>query len=277
MTGQSPADAVEGRSLELRDLADALDAVTRRVDDLGGEPLDRLTLATLEAIPGAVAVSLTVLSRGQFDTRASTHDLALRADSLQYELGRGPCVDAVLEDTANLSGDVATDTRWGEWGPRVAADLGVRSVLAYRLLLEVEQAAIASLNVYSTEVEAFDEQSLHLGVVLATHGSLLLSAVIARDVAADLAGSLQTNREVGVAMGVLMYRHRLTREQAFALLRLAGQQKGLAVAEVAATVAETGDVGLLESPIGRPRRGRGNRSGAPAPNQPAAGQEPSAG
>ena len=83
MTGQSPADAVEGRSLELRDLADALDAVTRRVDDLGGEPLDRLTLATLEAIPGAVAVSLTVLSRGQFDTRASTHDLALRADTLQ--------------------------------------------------------------------------------------------------------------------------------------------------------------------------------------------------
>lgn len=250
MTWKSSADAVEGRSLELRDLADALDAVTRRVDDLSGEPLDRLTRATLEAIPGAEGVSLTVLSRGRFDTRASTHDLALRADSLQYELGRGPCVDAVLEDTTNLSGDVATDTRWGEWGPRVAADLGVRSVLAYRLLLEVEQSAIASLNVYSTEVDAFDEQSLHLGVVLATHGSLLLSAVIACDVAADLAGSLQTNREVGVAMGVLMHRHRLTRDQSFALLRLAGQQRGHTVAEVAATVADTDDVALLQPPTG---------------------------
>ena len=199
-----------------------------------------------------------MLSRGRFDTRGSTHELALRADSLQYRLGRGPCVEAVLEDTADRSADVAADTRWGEWGPRVAADLGVRSVLAYRLLLEVEPASIASLNVYSTRVDAFDEQSLHLGVVLATHGSLLLSAVIARDVAADHAGSLQSNREVGVAMGVLMYLHRLTRDQAFALLRLAGQQKGLAVAEVAATVAETGDVGLLESPLEHP--------GAPSPS-----------
>ena len=56
-----------------------------------------------------------------------------RADALQYELGHGPCVDAVLEDTANISGDVAADQRWGQWGPRVTADLGVRSVLAYRL------------------------------------------------------------------------------------------------------------------------------------------------
>ena len=84
---------------------------------MAGEPLDRLTRATLEASPGAEAVSLRVLSRGRFDTRGSTHELAL------------------------------ADTRWGEWGPRVAADLGVRSVLAYRLLLEVEPASIASLNV----------------------------------------------------------------------------------------------------------------------------------
>ena len=114
---------------------------------MAGEPLDRLTRATLEASPGAEAVSLRVLSRGRFDTRGSTHELALRADSLQYRLGRGPCVEAVLEATADRSADVAADTRWGEWGPRVAADLGVRSVLAYRLLLEVEPASIASLNV----------------------------------------------------------------------------------------------------------------------------------
>ena len=71
-------------------------------------------------------------------------------------------------------------------------------------------------------------------LVLATHGSLLVSALMARDVAANLAGTLQANREVGVAMGVLMYRHRLTRDQAFDLLRLAGQQNGLSLAEVAA-------------------------------------------
>lgn len=255
MTAGAAGQEGEARSVELRELADALNSVTRRVDGGGARDraLDRLTQATLEAIPGARAASVTVLDRGQFDTRAWTDELARAADALQYELGRGPCVDAVLEDKANISGDVSSDPRWGQWGPRVAADLGVRSVLAYRLRLEGEHRAIASLNVYATAVSAFDEHGLHLGVVLATHGSLLMSAVMARDVAENLADSLRANREVGVAMGVLMHRHRLTREQAFDLLRLASQELSMDVSEVAATVADTGDLAMLRAPLGAPR------------------------
>src|SRR6478735_9577138 len=169
-----------GRSDELRQLADTLSAVTKRVDARGGEPLDRLAEGTLEAISSAEAVSVTVLQRGTFETRAATHDFAERADALQYALGRGPCVDAVLDNTAYISADVAADPRWGEWGPRVADEVGVHSSLAYRLRLEGEQEAIASLNVYSTRFDAFDERDLHRGVVLATHGSLLMTAVMAR-------------------------------------------------------------------------------------------------
>ena len=239
-----------GRSDELRQLADALSAVTRKVDARGGEPLDRLAEGTLDAIPSAEAVSLTVLERGTFETRAATHDFAERADALQYALGRGPCVDAVLENTANISGDVAADPRWGEWGPRVAEEVGVRSALAYRLRLEGEQEAIASLNVYSTRLDAFDELDLHRGVVLATHGSLLMTAVMARDVAANLADTLQGNREIGVAMGVLMHRHRVTRDQAFDLLRLASQETGTPLSEVATAVADAGDLAGLATPLG---------------------------
>lgn len=240
-----------GRSDELRQLADALSAVTRRVDARGGEPLVRLAEGTLDAIPSAEAVSVTVLETGTFETRAATHDMAVRADALQYQLGRGPCVDAALDNSANMSGDVAADPRWGEWGPRVAEEVGVRSALAYRLRLQGEQAAIASLNVYSTRLDAFDEQDLHRGVVLATHGSLLMTAVMARDVAANLAETLQGNREIGVAMGVLMHRHRLTREQAFDLLRLASQETDTPLSEVATSVADAGDLAGLVAPLGQ--------------------------
>lgn len=233
------------RSMQLRELADALSAVTRRVAEEGGTPLDRLVHATLEAIPAARAVSLTVLEHGGFRTEAWTDELARRADVLQYDLGCGPCVDAVLENTANISGDVSTDQRWAEWGTRVAAEVGVHSVLAYRLVMEGDQQAIASLNLYAQEVDAFDEQALHLGVVLATHGSLLMTAVMARDLVTNLVARLQGNREVGIAMGVLMHRHQVTREQAFDLLRLAGQEGDLSLAEVATSVADTGDVTLL--------------------------------
>ena len=149
MTGaETPTDRGRERSRELHDLADAMGAVTRQLDEAGGRPLDRLAEATLDGIPGAEAVSMTVLEKGRFRTDTSTDAMAERADALQYELGRGPCIDAVLERGAYLSGDVADDERWGQWGPRVAADVGVRSVLAYRLVLEREDAAVASLNVY---------------------------------------------------------------------------------------------------------------------------------
>ena len=227
MTGGRTMSSGESRSQELRELAKALDAVTRHVDGTGGTTARPARAGHPRRHPSAQSVSLTVLERGRFETRAATDELARDADALQYELGTGPCVDAVLEDTANISGDIAADPRWGEWGPRVAAELGVRSVLAYRLLLEGDHQSIASLNVYSARADAFDERALHLGVVLATHGSLLMTAVMARDVAANLADTLRANREIGVAMGVLMYRHRVTRDQAFDLLRLASQQNAL--------------------------------------------------
>ena len=49
--------------------------------------------------------------------------------------------------------DVAHDERWALWGQRVSAEIGLRSVLAYRLNLLDDSGAIAALNVYSAEVE----------------------------------------------------------------------------------------------------------------------------
>jgi hypothetical protein len=247
---QKPSGPSRERSRELHDLAEAMSAVTRRVDEAGGRPLDGLAEATLDGIPAAEAVSLTVLERGRFRTEAWTDEMASRADGLQYELGVGPCVDAVLERGAYLSGDVARDERWGPWGPRVEDEVGVRSVIAYRLVLEGDRDAVASLNVYSTRAEAFDEQALHRGVVLATHGSLLVTAMMAREAAEKLATALQGNREVGVAMGVLMHRHRLTREQAFDLLRMASQDGNRPLSAVATEVADTGDLTSLRQPLG---------------------------
>lgn len=233
------------RSEDLRQLADSLASVARRVDAAPGPPLDRLAEATLDAIPGAESVSLTVLEAGGFRSEAATDELARRADALQYELGLGPCVDAALESTSNRSGDVAADPRWERWGRPATEETGVRSVLAHRLVLQGDHQPVASLNAYSTQVDAFDEADLHRGSVLATHGSLLVAALLARQAAADLTRALRENREVGVAMGVLMHRHRLTRDQAFDLLRLAAQETGRPLADVATTAVEHGGLDAL--------------------------------
>jgi len=97
------------------------------------------------------------------------------------------------------TGDLGTDPRWPEFGRR-AADLGVHSMLSFRLFLE-DDDLIARLNLYATARDAFDGTAEIIGTLLASHGALAVSAAGARELAAHLRRALTTNREIGVAMG----------------------------------------------------------------------------
>jgi hypothetical protein len=66
---------------------------------------------------------LTFLSNGKFTTQAATDQAAVEADILQYRIGAGPAVDAVHDGGVYVTGDVAADPRWGEWGRRVRAEV----------------------------------------------------------------------------------------------------------------------------------------------------------
>ena len=63
--------------------------------------------------------------------------------------------------------------------------------------------------------EAFDGAAVGVGLILATHEALVFSEMLASTRADDLGTALQGNREIGVATGILMQRHHLTRQQAF--------------------------------------------------------------
>src|SRR5688572_30318619 len=135
--GRGRAAAMAGGSaLDLRDIADAMEALSEHL----GEPdqhsaLQQLVTIAVERVPRATWASVSVLHGGRFSTGASSHEPATRADTLQYEIGSGPCVDAVLEDSVYVTGDVATDPRWRAWGERAATEVGVRSCLCQRLHL----------------------------------------------------------------------------------------------------------------------------------------------
>jgi hypothetical protein len=68
------------------------------------------------------------------------------------------------------------------------------------------------------------------------------------ETADELAGNLQvaltSSREIGMAMGIVMERHKLSSDQAFALLSRISQQRQQRVRAVAAQIAETGLVDL---------------------------------
>ena len=89
---------------------------------------------------------------------------------------------------------------------------------------------------------------MSIGLVLATHGSLFVTAMLARHRADNLMRALESNREIGVAMGILMQRHHLTREQAFDVLRIASQDANRKLADIAAEVAVTGILAIRRWP-----------------------------
>jgi hypothetical protein len=248
-TETAPARAQTEGSADLLAVAEAMQVVAGRASGSGARPpLEELVHATLEQLAPASTVSVTVLRGGKFSTAASTDDVALRADALQYEIGSGPCVDAILDDNVYVTEDVAHDERWPQWGRQVSTELGLHSVLAYRLTLLDDSGAVAALNVFSDRPRAFDGRAVGTGLVLATHGSLLVTAQLARDKASNLLRAMESNRDIGVAMGILMHRHRLDREQAFAVLRVASQDSNRKLAEVASEVADTGTLEIRRWP-----------------------------
>jgi hypothetical protein len=68
----------------------------------------------------------------RFRTISATDDLVREADNLQYRLGTGPCVDAILTDSIYRPRDLMTDDRWPNYGKQVAG-LRLRSMLSYRM------------------------------------------------------------------------------------------------------------------------------------------------
>ena len=222
-------------------LAEAMRSLTQRAaDDPRLSPFDLLVRSTVDQVPGATSASITVRLGELYRTAASTSDTATRADLLQYEIGFGPAIEVVRDDHFIRSDDVTLDGRWGALGLRAHEETGVASALSFRLTLLSDSAAIAALNLYSEVRGAFDETSVSIGLVLATHGSMLVTAMLARDRADNLMRALESNRDIGVAMGILMQRHRLTREQAFDILRTASQHTNRKLADIATEVADTG-------------------------------------
>jgi transcriptional regulator with GAF, ATPase, and Fis domain len=215
------------------------------------DALASVARAAATRVPGVEWASVTRGHKGSFVTVAATDPAAHQVDQIQYDLGTGPCVDAILQETVFLTGDLGADRRWPEFGQRALATAGVHSMLSFRLFLE-EDDLIAGLNLYATQKDAFDDDAQTIGTLVATHGALAISAAAARELAAHLQRALQSNRDIGVAMGVLMTEHKITRSQAFDLLRIASQNTNRRLADIAVEVGDTGTLDLPGQP--HPRR-----------------------
>lgn len=254
----SPPAGLEGAGGHLAEVAHTLEVLRGRLHaDTPAAVVEAVVRETVDKVDDTRWASITVLRSGRFNSLAATAETARRADAIQHEAASGPCVDAALDGSVHICQDLASDPRWPVFGSRAVDELGVRSVLSYRLNLVGEPQVLAALNCYSGTPHSFDEEALWAGTMLATHCSLAVSVALSRDRAEHLERAVRSNREIGTAVGVLMAQHKVTREQAFDLLRLASQDANRKLAEIATEVVDTGVLPLPRRP--------GRRSGGSTP------------
>ena len=98
-------------------------------------------------------------------------------------------------------------------------------MLSERLHHQHKGGVLAGLNIYSDAPDAFDPSAVGVGLILATHGAVVISEILATNRAGNLSRALQGNREIGVAMGILMLQHRCALGTAGAV-RFAGRGRG---------------------------------------------------
>ena len=95
---------------------------------------------------------------------------------------------------------------------------------------------MGALNFYSDRVDAFDEESLEVGLILATHTAVAWNLLL-RD---DQFRSALTSRDViGQSKGMLMERYSIDAVAAFGLLRRLSQETNTPLISVAEQVIQT--------------------------------------
>jgi hypothetical protein len=230
------------------ELVDAYGSMTSLVQAPGfAQDEHGLLDAVINHPAGADSASITELRGGSFVTLAASDQAACEADALQYEQGSGPCVDAVVQGCIFAPIDLTADPRWPAFGGEAAARWGFRSMLSLHLLTDLP-GSIYGLNVYGRQVNAFDKEAVLFGLLVGTYASSVVLSSTSRKTILNLEKALQSNRQIGVAVGIIMATYRLSPERSFEMLRLASMNHNRKLRDVADSVVLTGTLDLVQVP-----------------------------
>jgi GAF domain-containing protein len=222
------------------DLRDSLVALSKlsigRLDlkDL----LTQVAHFAVAAIPGAEGAGLTLMEKGHRDTIVASAPFVSEVDAIQYSIGEGPCITAVLDGRTVHSGGLNSDTQWPRFGTLVAV-LGVHSVLSLPLLI-LDRTVLGAMNIYAHTENAFDDQAVQIGEMFAVPAAIAVQNAQAlaqtKRVTRQLQTALTSRAVIDQALGILMSRTGSTAEEAFSRLRERSQADNAKLRDVAQSV-----------------------------------------
>ncbi|NBH09912.1 GAF and ANTAR domain-containing protein [Amycolatopsis sp. SID8362] len=198
--------------------------------------LDLIVSLAGSTIRAAAGAGVTLVDdAGGLATTSASAPLVSAADTLQYDLGEGPCIAALHECAPVRIDDVTTERRWPRWCA-AAAGAGLRSVLTAPMT--TADGCHGAIKVYATVPGAFgpvDERALmtfaERAAVLVANARACARASRYSDRFKD---TLRDRDRVTMAKGFLMGRDGLDEDAAFDRLLALARARGRTPAETAA-------------------------------------------
>lgn len=251
--GEEYADGLQALAPEFRELTELLSADP-------GSQMDprRVVDVAVNAVPHATSCAITLtVGSGPPRTIAATDEVPVAVDAIQYATRQGPCLEALDKDDLVEVEDLSQDDRWPAFAARCVAETPVRSMLGVRLRLDGSDRA--AMNFYADQPRRFEKLDLGVASLLAPFVTLSVQSALNQEKVSQLQTALETSRQIGTAMGIVMARELVTSEEAFELLRKASQHLNRKLRDVAAEVEFTGTLPDMGSGDGRVegRRARG--------------------
>jgi hypothetical protein len=217
------------------DLFRSLAEVVYVSDDFTGI-YEAIVRAAPRLVEGCHHASLMLRRDDRFFTVASSDEVAAAVDAHEREIGEGPCLDAIIDGSVFHDADLTDGTPWPRLAERVLAETPVRSMAGFRIRTGEETSG--ALNLFSDTPGGLTDRAVDQGIVLASFATVALVAFQERRSARTLRAGLESNREIGKAMGLLMAFHKVGDDEAFGMLRSASQDMNIKLSEVAQQVVE---------------------------------------
>jgi GAF domain-containing protein len=207
--------------------------------------LDAIVSAAASALNADRDAGLTLLERGKLVPQAVTGRAPLYLDLHQQQTGEGPCIEAARQQIVIRIDDTRSDPRW----PGYMAEARQNGVLSQLCIpLWADERGLGTLSLYAADPSAFTDLDVRITAMFATLAALTLADALRAE---QMRAAVVSRDLIGQAKGILMERHRITADAAFAMLAAASQHQNVKLTEVAAYLVETGELTCWPDP-GRP-------------------------
>lgn len=190
-------------------------------------------------ITGSQGAGVLLTGQDGLGFAAASDPQVIDMEMLQDRIETGACHEAFTTRQLVVVEDLAATDRWPAYRDR-ALELGFRAVMGVPMHACGE--TIGVLNVYRREAGPWSEADVEAAEIVTAMGAgYVLHANQLRaqhDLAGQLAAAIASRDLIGQAKGLLIARHGVDAEEAFAMLRAESQATNLKLREVAAKLLD---------------------------------------